>query len=80
MVSEGIPRFSSSFVVRAPDVPRHTLADQRMQRFKEFRWFHGISFQNGGDAEGKLRLHQARKVIRMVGSARRTDVASTLKA
>jgi hypothetical protein len=42
--------------------------------------FMGISFRNEGDAEGGLRLRQAREAIRMVGSARRTDVASTLKA
>jgi hypothetical protein len=27
-----------------PDMQRHTLADQRMKRFIEFRWFHGLSF------------------------------------
>jgi hypothetical protein len=30
----------------APDVQRHTLTDQRMKRFIELRWFHGISLED----------------------------------
>ena len=31
-----------SNAARAPDVERHTFADQRMKRLIELRWFHGI--------------------------------------
>ena len=33
----------------APDVQRHTFADQRMQRFKECEGFIGLSFRNEED-------------------------------
>ena len=52
---------------RAPDVQRHTFADQRMKRLKEFRGFHGIeSFPDVREIWAGRRLCADRTGIRPI--------------